>query len=343
MVACALCARTLPSMKRCTRCRAVLYCGRECQVKHWAAHKSACNQLPEDMRERAHKLAGHVKLQAPPVTGMVPTPSWKLGAPSDLDWARMEHGGAETRGKCSLTGFRCGCCCCGCGCNAAATTIAINTATTAYSPSMQSPRAPVDGERALQASRTPTNPPRCPARSSCPRAKGWCQCRASCAAATASCSARCPRKSLSRAWRAASPALCSASKLLRPSPTCARTLCCLPARPRWCRTEPSGHGRAWSLAEMVDRPPTRLWTDASARAGKLVQTAAGLAHVRKRRAITMTVSCVPCARVVLRPARSVCVCVCVCVCVSMHVCANALVSVYCFACVVSNGGTFQRQ
>ena len=99
MVGCAQCSRTLPAMKRCTQCRAVLYCSRECQAKHWAVHKAACKKLPEDLRERAHKLAQHVKLQVPPSTGVEPTPSWKLGAPSDLDWARMEHEGAIIRGR----------------------------------------------------------------------------------------------------------------------------------------------------------------------------------------------------------------------------------------------------
>ena len=112
--------RTLPSMKRCTQCRSVLYCSRECQTKHWPAHKGECKQLPQDMRERAHKLADKVKL-APRRWGVEGTPSWMLGAPSDLNVARMEHGGAETRGKftrhacCSLC-IRLSClqyiCCC---------------------------------------------------------------------------------------------------------------------------------------------------------------------------------------------------------------------------------------
>jgi hypothetical protein len=96
-LACAECCKTLPSMKRCTQCRAVLYCSRECQVKHWSSHKEACKRLPQEMRERAHKLAEQVTLQEPRFN-FEPTPSWKLGAPSDLDVARMEHGGAELRG-----------------------------------------------------------------------------------------------------------------------------------------------------------------------------------------------------------------------------------------------------
>ena len=99
-LSCAACSRTLPSMKRCTQCRAVLYCSRECQVKNWALHKEECKRLPQSLRERAHKLCEKVSLQAPRkfAWGNEPTPSWQLGAPSDLDVARMEHGGAETRG-----------------------------------------------------------------------------------------------------------------------------------------------------------------------------------------------------------------------------------------------------
>ena len=96
-VACAVCTRTLPSMKRCTQCRAVLYCSRDCQITHWASHKEECKRLPQHLRERAHKLAAKVALQNVG-WGVEPTPSWKLGAPSDLDVARMEHGGAEIRG-----------------------------------------------------------------------------------------------------------------------------------------------------------------------------------------------------------------------------------------------------
>lgn len=102
MLACAHCSQTLPSMKRCTQCRAVLYCSGDCQKKHWPSHKAECTRLPQDMRERAHKIAEKVKLQVPPAWGIEPTPSWKLGASSDLDVARMEHGGAEIRGVHSL-------------------------------------------------------------------------------------------------------------------------------------------------------------------------------------------------------------------------------------------------
>ena len=95
---CAHCHQVLPSMKRCTQCRAVLYCSRSCQTKHWPAHKGECIRLPQEMRERAHQLAAKVTVAAPCITLNPSTPSWMLGAPSDLDVARMEHPGAVTRG-----------------------------------------------------------------------------------------------------------------------------------------------------------------------------------------------------------------------------------------------------
>ena len=86
-------------MKRCTQCRAVLYCSRSCQTKHWPAHKGECIRLPQEMRERAHQLAAKVTVAAPCITLNPSTPSWMLGAPSDLDVARMEHPGAVAYGR----------------------------------------------------------------------------------------------------------------------------------------------------------------------------------------------------------------------------------------------------
>ena len=33
-------------MKKCARCRAVVYCGKECQVAHWSEHKKVCKEPP---------------------------------------------------------------------------------------------------------------------------------------------------------------------------------------------------------------------------------------------------------------------------------------------------------
>jgi ankyrin repeat protein len=40
---CAMCDK-LCNVKKCGRCRRVLYCSRECQQRHWHQHKSACTQ-----------------------------------------------------------------------------------------------------------------------------------------------------------------------------------------------------------------------------------------------------------------------------------------------------------
>ena len=40
---CSFCGQVSAVLKKCTRCHKVNYCGRECQLKHWPIHKSACN------------------------------------------------------------------------------------------------------------------------------------------------------------------------------------------------------------------------------------------------------------------------------------------------------------
>jgi hypothetical protein len=44
--ACAQCGELFPKLLRCTRCKAVSYCTKECQVAHWkAGHKKECKEL----------------------------------------------------------------------------------------------------------------------------------------------------------------------------------------------------------------------------------------------------------------------------------------------------------
>ena len=45
---CASCGVKNQVMKRCTKCKAVVYCTRECQVKHWQAHKFLCGPNPQE-------------------------------------------------------------------------------------------------------------------------------------------------------------------------------------------------------------------------------------------------------------------------------------------------------
>jgi len=42
---CAHCGKRHPNLKRCTRCRAVSYCNRDCQSAHFNAHKKQCKRI----------------------------------------------------------------------------------------------------------------------------------------------------------------------------------------------------------------------------------------------------------------------------------------------------------
>jgi hypothetical protein len=45
---CARCGQLFAKLKRCTRCKDVSYCSRECQVAHWkAGHKEECKEYPQ--------------------------------------------------------------------------------------------------------------------------------------------------------------------------------------------------------------------------------------------------------------------------------------------------------
>ncbi|KAL4230511.1 Zinc finger MYND domain-containing protein 10 [Mactra antiquata] len=42
-ITCRTCNKLQKVMKMCTRCKSVMYCSRECQVKDWQNHRSSCN------------------------------------------------------------------------------------------------------------------------------------------------------------------------------------------------------------------------------------------------------------------------------------------------------------
>ncbi|HIB77694.1 MAG TPA: tetratricopeptide repeat protein, partial [Flavobacteriales bacterium] len=55
---CCVCCAKPGSSSRCSKCSAVLYCGRECQVQHWKTHKKSCAAVKPKvlvtLKERCH-------------------------------------------------------------------------------------------------------------------------------------------------------------------------------------------------------------------------------------------------------------------------------------------------
>jgi hypothetical protein len=40
---CSICSKPLSKIRACSKCRCVMYCGRDCQKKHWPKHKTECS------------------------------------------------------------------------------------------------------------------------------------------------------------------------------------------------------------------------------------------------------------------------------------------------------------
>ena len=58
-LACSFCGgRPLGSLQKCSRCQTALYCGRECQKRHWTAHRSTCMKEEEESFEITAALLG---------------------------------------------------------------------------------------------------------------------------------------------------------------------------------------------------------------------------------------------------------------------------------------------
>ena len=51
---CSYCSKTSKQLKNCTRCHAVQYCGKECQMKHWTDHKRWCR--PSQLAQSSSSL-----------------------------------------------------------------------------------------------------------------------------------------------------------------------------------------------------------------------------------------------------------------------------------------------
>ena len=43
------------AFKRCSKCKSVWYCSRDCQVGDWPEHKAKCNQKAKEIKEKEEK------------------------------------------------------------------------------------------------------------------------------------------------------------------------------------------------------------------------------------------------------------------------------------------------
>ena len=80
IVPCAHCGKRDSHKKRCSRCLSVVYCGRECQVAHWKAHKKACKAASKQNLGGA----GGSGSANPRVTGDKPRGGQFYGGPRNL-------------------------------------------------------------------------------------------------------------------------------------------------------------------------------------------------------------------------------------------------------------------
>ncbi|XP_022333750.2 uncharacterized protein LOC111130800 isoform X1 [Crassostrea virginica] len=54
---CRTCKEKKNTMKRCTRCRLVYYCSRECQAKDWPIHKTSCSNTTENLTDHSKEIS----------------------------------------------------------------------------------------------------------------------------------------------------------------------------------------------------------------------------------------------------------------------------------------------
>ena len=61
---CLYCLQVVKGSMRCSRCETALYCGRECQLKHWPVHKNTCqdsNDTENSNQKLQMKAMNHYK------------------------------------------------------------------------------------------------------------------------------------------------------------------------------------------------------------------------------------------------------------------------------------------
>jgi len=61
---CLYCLQKVEGSSRCSKCRAALYCNRDCQEKHWPVHKNICvssNNIEDNDEKLEMKAQNHYK------------------------------------------------------------------------------------------------------------------------------------------------------------------------------------------------------------------------------------------------------------------------------------------
>ena len=54
------------AFKRCSKCKSIWYCSRECQVGDWPNHKKACNQKAKELKEQEESRSKEIVIPKKP-------------------------------------------------------------------------------------------------------------------------------------------------------------------------------------------------------------------------------------------------------------------------------------
>ena len=69
---CSACATKSDTLMKCTACKCVWYCNKECQNKHWKEHKKQCKLIKKELGKRGGKLDVGTELDAGPLGELPP-------------------------------------------------------------------------------------------------------------------------------------------------------------------------------------------------------------------------------------------------------------------------------